>query len=52
MHTLTRKQVKLIRKLYGDGGQGHTMRSLGMQFGVTRTTIWDIVHRHNWKDVK
>jgi hypothetical protein len=46
---LDESQVQRIRELYGEGGAGHTLRSLAAEFNVARTTIFHIIKRKNWK---
>lgn len=43
---LTRKQVDEIRVLRAEGA---TQDSLAAQFGVSRATIWNIVHKKTWR---
>jgi len=46
---LARRQVCQIRKLYATGK--HTQRELAELFGVSQTTIGEIVRRETWKHV-
>ena len=42
-------KVREIRRLYAQGG--HSYRSLGRQFGVTRGAIHQAVKRETWKHI-
>lgn len=46
---LTPAAVRAIRALYRGGG--HSMRSLGEQFGVSQVTVLKIIRRRTWKDI-
>lgn len=46
---LKEEQVKEIYKLLE---KGLTHRDIGRQYGVSKTTIWRIVHKKNWKHVE
>ena len=47
MAKLTLKQVKEIRKLHRKGYLNQA--DLAKRYGVNRTTIWEIIHRNNWR---
>lgn len=44
---LTSAQVSEIRKKYAKGGYTH--KSLGLEYGVSKATIKDIITRRTWK---
>lgn len=46
-HKLTKRQVEEIRERYAKGGTSH--RLLGIEYGVTRTTIQSAIKRKTWK---
>ena len=43
------EQVKDIRKR---SDEGESLSSLGREFGISSTAIWNIVNRNTWKDVE
>ena len=51
----TDEQIRAIRKEYDDETVGlrktHTMRSLGLRYGVSNVAIFKIVNRISYKDV-
>jgi len=50
-HRAKLKEVEVvkIRKLYSSNK--FTQRKLGRMFGVTKHTIWYIVHRKTWRHI-
>jgi hypothetical protein len=46
-HKLSRSDALEIRARYTAGGI--TLRALGLEYGVGRTTVWHIVHQLTWK---
>jgi len=46
---LTPDQVREIRDLYGTGD--YSMREVGIQFGVSHQTVFEIVNRKRWTHV-
>ena len=44
---LTSQQVKEIRRRYANGWS--SQRALAVEFGITQSTVWSIIHRKVWQ---
>lgn len=48
---LTAKQVRRIREIYDNPKSNYSQRDLARMYGVSRSTIYAVVHRHTYKSI-
>lgn len=50
-HNTVRLNEQSVREIRRISAAGRSLRHLASDYGVNHHTIWDVVHRHTWKDV-